>query len=208
MMKCLALLWGSLRPWLAGDCRSKISILFFSLVSSCNSHSLCYYTGFYQFKSTVSVPKSFPPWTLMDSCILFSLAFRQSVSLVRIAIVWIHVSQLPRCLSGGAGALARYSVSPPRLQMVPPGDSKWVPLQDHPHCQNGHSLLWSICNDSWVVSPAPSIRLHPPLPYIHALLVQFPFLRPKVLTTAFITGISVARPGSDVSLKKRIEVQR
>lgn len=62
--------------------------------------------------------------------------------------------------------------------------------------------------DSWVVSPPPSIRLHPPLPYIHALLVQFPFLSPKVLTAAFITGVSVERPGSSFSLQKRTEVQR
>lgn len=62
--------------------------------------------------------------------------------------------------------------------------------------------------DSWVVSPPPSIRLHPPLPYIHALLVQFPFLSPEVLTAAFITGVSVERPGSSFSLQKRTEVQR
>lgn len=74
---------------------------------------------------------------------------------------------------------------------------------DTPCCDLSASWSWF-----WVVSPVPSIRFHPPLPYIHALLVQFPFLRPKLLTAAFITGISVAHSGSGVSLKKRIEVQR
>lgn len=146
---------------------------------------------------------------LMESAVLFPVAFRQSVSVTRILMnpcistAWVFVWK-SRCHSSLLSLTTEVANAPSWKQ-------ERVSLQYHPHCQNGHSLLWFIWNECLVPGwfpPAPSIRLHTPLPYIHALLVQFPFLRPEVLKAAFITGISVARSGAGVSLKKRIEVQR
>lgn len=75
----------------------------------------------------------------------------------------VHVSHLPRCSSGGTGAMAHYSVSPPRWCTLPAGDRRGSPCSiiqtvkvDTSHCDLSGTI-------AWFLGVFPS-SVHPPLP--------------------------------------------
>lgn len=173
MMKCLALLRGSLRPWLAGDSSSTISIPFFSefLLREINSQNLCFSTGFYRHLGLWSVPKLFLPWMLMDSWILFALVYF-NIWTVRLSGKNYEglspcITTPYRCSSGGAGAMAPSSVSPLRWRTLPAGGRRGSPRSiiptvkmDTPRCDLSGTIAWFLGGFPSSVHPPPS---SPPL---------------------------------------------